>query len=614
MTASDNDSNKILPGSESTESSGASAPRETVGDSTPVTAAAGSHGTAVEASARRQSLSRWLAAALVIAVIIIVALFANLRQQQERLDAFGREATRRLDDIVRRAEDAQKEARDALVQVQASSARLAAVERLAQTTEQQQKALEEAYRELTSADYEAILVDVEQSLILAAEQLQLAGRIPSAIATLQLAEARLVRAGRPAFLTAQQAIARDISRLQALPYTDLPAISQQVESAIEALRTFPLLSVTAPLETDRRADENVGAEDETGSNITSNAEQARTDAEWWERVWIPMRDWSQRVRRAAVDELESLVRVRRLDTPEALLVAPEQAELLRAQLVMRMLEARMALLGRFPDLWEANLAAVIDGVQRYGDTEAVATQRLLKNLRQLRQVELTPELPGLTDSLTAVRSLLAVNGGLEIDSSPDSDEVSMSPVGPGPNVPASNHAPGAAMPSALGGTTENNGGAGSTDAGSASSESNIESETSIESSDADEASVSPDAEPEPPSDGGVASAVPLPSSTGLMLMSTPHDFPRPWLVGQFGFKAHDDVSTPPPGSVSSRVQAVYEVLRAVQVPTESRVAQVSIAARRADGRTMSSRLKRMSGLSRTAYRATRSLWAAGIWS
>jgi len=432
MTASENDSNKVAQeGVASDHAAQSEADARRVDDTEPETAVAAATGT------RRPALNRWLAAGLVIAIIVIVALVASLRQQQERLDTFGREAARRLDDIARRADDAQAQAQQAMEQVQAAAARVSGIERLARTTEAQQRALEEAYRELANARQEAILVEVEQSLLLAAEQLQLSGRIPSAIAALQLAEARLVGAGRPAYLSAQQAIARDISRLQALPYTDLSALSAQIDTVIRGLQTFPLLSVDGLVE----AASGDGGQDNlssagaaatasipAGEAATTN-EAAPAASTWWERVWIPVRDWSARVRRAALAELESLVRVRRVDTPEALLVAPEQADLLRAQLVLRMIEARMALLGRFPDLWDENLAQVIDAVKRYGDTESIATRRLLASLRQLQQVDLSPPLPDLNDSLSAVRSLLAGNGSVDNDANSGSTGGSENPAG-----------------------------------------------------------------------------------------------------------------------------------------------------------------------------------------
>nr|MBF0685159.1 uroporphyrinogen-III C-methyltransferase [Pseudomonas sp.] len=301
---------------------------------------------------RRRSLSRWLGAGLILAVIIIVALAATLRHQQQQLDAFGRESTRRLDEVLVQANAAQQQARQALAQSQGLESQISSLDKRADTLEDQQKTLAQSYRELLHSDDEAVLVNVEQSLMLAAEQLQLAGRVPSAIAALQLAEARLARAGRPAFMPAQQAIAADLNRLRALPMPDISEIAARLDSAIAAAGRLPLAAV---------GEQAVAANNEQTSAPSEDAARPQqsdavpADASWWEQVWIPVRDWSARVRSAATDELRELVHVRRIAQPDALLLAPEQSAWLRSNLTLRLLDARVALMARETKVWQSDL-------------------------------------------------------------------------------------------------------------------------------------------------------------------------------------------------------------------------------------------------------------------
>ena len=60
---------------------------------------------------------------------------------------------------------------------------------------------------------------------------------------------------------------------------------------------------------------------------------------------------------AAWDEMRSLVRVTRIEQPEAMLLAPEQAFFLRENLKLRLLNARLALLSRQFDTAQADLQA-----------------------------------------------------------------------------------------------------------------------------------------------------------------------------------------------------------------------------------------------------------------
>lgn len=359
--------------------------------------------TDLAAEQRRRSLSRWLGAGLVLAVLVIVALAATLRHQQQQLDAFGREATRRLDEVLAQSNAAQQQARQALTQSQGLESRLTALDERAGTLEEQQNTLTQSYRELLHSDDEAVLVSVEQSLMLAAEQLELAGRVPSAIAGLQIAEARLARAARPAFMPAQQAVARDLNRLRALPIPDITEIAARLDSAIAAAGNLPLAAAgeqeTAP-----------AADQQTPQNVESPPPQASAvpaDAPWWQQAWVPVRDWSARVRSAATEELRELVHVRRIDQPDALLLAPEQSAWLRANLTLRLLDARVALMARESDVWRSDLEAAIQAVERYADLGAPQTRKMLDTLGELRDIDPAPTLPGIEDSLAAVRALLA---------------------------------------------------------------------------------------------------------------------------------------------------------------------------------------------------------------
>ena len=355
------------------------------------------------AEQRRRSLSRWLGAGLVLAVLVIVALAATLRHQQQQLDAFGREATRRLDEVLAQSNAAQQQARQALTQSQGLESRLTALDERSKTLEEQQNTLAQSYRELLHSDDEAVLVNVEQSLMLAAEQLELAGRVPSAIAGLQVAEARLARAARPAFMPAQQAIARDLNRLRALPIPDISEIAARLDSAIASAGQLPLAAVG---EQAGAADTRQAPQGDAASP-TPQAPVGSADASWWQRAWVPVRDWSARVRSAATEELRELVHVRRIDQPDALLLAPEQSAWLRANLTLRLLDARMALMARESDVWRSDLDAAIQAVERYADLGAPQTRRLLDTLVNLREIDPAPVLPGIEDSLAAVRALLA---------------------------------------------------------------------------------------------------------------------------------------------------------------------------------------------------------------
>jgi uroporphyrin-3 C-methyltransferase len=83
------------------------------------------------------------------------------------------------------------------------------------------------------------------------------------------------------------------------------------------------------------------------------------------------------------DEVRSLVRVTRIDQPEAMLVAPEQAFFLRENLKLRLLNARLALLSRQYDIVQSDLREAQVALDRYFDRSARRSQAVAEALRQV---------------------------------------------------------------------------------------------------------------------------------------------------------------------------------------------------------------------------------------
>ncbi len=372
------------------------------------------------AGERRNALSRWLVAGLVVAVIVIVALAAALRHQQQQLDDFGREASRRLDTAAAHAQSAQQQAEQAQNMVQGFDRRLNELADLTRSTAEQQQALDQAWRELVVGQDESLLVDVEQSLLLAREQLHLAGRVPSAIAALQFIEARLAQNDRPMFRGVRQAVARDLKQLQALPFHDPSAVVEQIDDLIADVRRFPLVApgLGEATPADAAAVQPAGADPSGSSHGTESAStpsahahtadssaDAQEEGQWWEQAWARSQAWAERTGESAWNELRRLVQVQRVESPDALMLSAEQGEILRANLELRLIEARMALLQQVNSLWQSDLTAVREAVAHYGEPGSPITRRLLSGLDELLALEPAPELPSLSGSLKAVRSL-----------------------------------------------------------------------------------------------------------------------------------------------------------------------------------------------------------------
>ena len=82
-------------------------------------------------------------------------------------------------------------------------------------------------------------------------------------------------------------------------------------------------------------------------------------------------------------EVKDLVRVTRIDNPEAMLVAPEQAFFLRENLKLRLLNARLALLSRQFDAAQSDLRDAQAALDRYFDR---SSRRVVAASETVRQV------------------------------------------------------------------------------------------------------------------------------------------------------------------------------------------------------------------------------------
>ena len=104
------------------------------------------------------------------------------------------------------------------------------------------------------------------------------------------------------------------------------------------------------------------------------------------------------------DDVRQLIRVRRVDNPEALMVSPEQAYFLRENLKLRLLNARLALMSRNEAAFRIDMAAAQEALVKYFDARAAATQSAQALLRQVQANNVAIEMPSLSDSLNAVRN------------------------------------------------------------------------------------------------------------------------------------------------------------------------------------------------------------------
>ena len=351
------------------------------------------------------SVAQTLQQPLVLAVIVLfVALLFQTWSSHSQLRSLREEMARRLQKgdasnaetgaIVRNAQEANKELQ----------AKVGLLESKQVEAQSQQLALEQLYQDLSKNRDEWALSEIEQVLSTASQQLQLAGNVSGALIALQNADRSLSRSDKPQFITIRRAIAKDMEKLKALPIVDSVGVAVRIDNVIAQVDTLPMLSdekPTLPAAAPRKL-----PRPDLVLKANKGGKEAPAPAQpnpWLQSIEDTWNSWSSEM---WVD-VRQLIRVRTVDTPDALMLSPSQAYFLRENLKLRLLNARMALLSRNEAAFRSDLIAAQDAVTKYFDTRAKATQTVQALLRQVQGSNLAIEMPTLADSLNAVRNYKA---------------------------------------------------------------------------------------------------------------------------------------------------------------------------------------------------------------
>ncbi len=316
-----------------------------------------------------------LGLSLAVAVAALALAGWQWFETRQKLNDLQQEVSRQLGDFDtghKEERGAQKQTRE---QLEALQAKLGAFEGRFAEFQAQTEALKTLNQDIARGREEATLLEVEQAITLAGQQLQLAGNVPVAVLALQTADSRLARLDRPAHLPLRKALAKDLERLNALPFVDMPGVSLRLEQLIHGIDKLPLTAYGRPVE-------------------KSEAQKAVAAAPWWQRtggeVW---------------QELKGLVRIQRFDREDPALLAPGQGYFLRENLKLRLLNARLALFSRDQWTYRNELKVAQEWLGKHFDANDKAVASAQSTLRQMSAAEINVELPNLNDTQAALRSL-----------------------------------------------------------------------------------------------------------------------------------------------------------------------------------------------------------------
>ena len=264
----------------------------------------------------------------------------------------------------------------------------------------QRTQLEDLIQSLSRSRDENLLIDVEAAVRVALQQTAITGSAEPLVAALKQSGERLERHQEPRLEGVRRAVVRDLDRIKAVSVTDISSLAIKLDEAIRMVDDLTLLANAEPrpdfaaktaATSKSTSSVPVGRSASSSGGVSALAALPGKAGEWWNsatgRIWT---------------EVKSLVRVTRIDNPDAMLLAPEQSFFVRENLKLRLLNARLALLSRQFDTAQSDMLNAQAAVDRYFDRSSKRTAIVTDLIRQVAGQARQVGIPRPDDTLAAL--------------------------------------------------------------------------------------------------------------------------------------------------------------------------------------------------------------------
>jgi len=258
----------------------------------------------------------------------------------------------------------------------------------AQQTEQSQQALQATLEQMsqqlkamaTAKGKEPLywkVSEVEYLLSVANHRLLLERDVVTAQAALQDADKRLGVIGDPGLIPIRKKLAGEIDALKQVVLPDISGIASQLSSMADTIENLPYLKNSVTL---------------GSSEVAVSVDESEGNLNFLLRI--------------VKDIAKGLFTIQRSDEPIEPLLPPQEKQYLKHNLSLKLEEARIALLNEETELFQKNLAVIDQWIRKYFDDQDPSVSSFLQTVDGLKQTELHPALPDISNSLRDLRTWL----------------------------------------------------------------------------------------------------------------------------------------------------------------------------------------------------------------
>jgi len=222
--------------------------------------------------------------------------------------------------------------------------------------------------------YDWAVSEIRYTLRQANMRLQLFKDKDTALLALQLADQQLARINAPALHKLRSTVNKEIAALRAVKVIDIEGLSLTLSALAEQIKQISVV----------KRERNQKLKTEQPKKTTSDTDiinwQKHVDAVW--------------------SEMKTLVTIRRTDKKIIPLLGEQESKHIKQALGLKIEIARLALLQRNTTLFKASLQEANDWLNEYFNAEQPAVTAMTTQLEELKQLQLEPNYPDISQSLT----------------------------------------------------------------------------------------------------------------------------------------------------------------------------------------------------------------------
>ena len=222
-----------------------------------------------------------------------------------------------------------------------------------------------------------LLAEAEYYMQMANAQLQLAGNPHLARLALLQADQRIRKLANPALTNIRQTLASELQVLDSMNRSDIEGITLALASLADVVVSLPIRSDVTP--------------------TAAGLEEYDEDLSGYDRAVESLRS-----------TMSGVVSVRRTDENIRPLIAPESAYFLRANLMLQLQTARLALLRSEKAVFQQSLDDAASWLVEFYDPDSAQVQVAQKTISEIRESMIDIETPDISESLRQLRQFAAL--------------------------------------------------------------------------------------------------------------------------------------------------------------------------------------------------------------